>query len=435
MSCQTNKAPRWIDDPPADDDLYIYIVGIGEDDEVFNSVINQLNSRFNIKENRYMTDLLLTLMKDSYNNSPEADNEKLSVLDRWNNKDLNYILVRLERSFFDPIIELYSTKYDDMLNYKHEDEVAADALLELGELYPAAKLYLSALDFMLNQNDEFYTLSIINVMDKITNILDRLEYGKVETFDLLKIAHPIGDNRLFINYISLNGENFSGFLYNINFVEGWETRSRVATVPIRENSLTFVPSSPKVSGRFQIEAKLNLESFINVVKPWVYRDGLSLYLKKYIEHIEGIIQSSYISFDYDVISELQTLPKIISFDNSNISEGVVRFLLEKEEQIQVSPIVYTDDSLISYVREINRITSDLYRYMILGGDTNIDKEEYEGGILYTLTGEIFLVDLYSSTIVINKKITSEFLSQNDDEDLIYLDYGLKVGEIIYNLSF
>lgn len=435
VSCQTNKAPRWIEEPPADDDLYIYIVGIGEDDNVFDSVIDQLNSRFNIKENSYITDLLLNLMKESYNQTLEANDEILSILDRWDNKDLTYILVRLDRDFFDPLIELFSTQYDEMLAYRHENETEADALLEEGELYSAASLYLSALDYMLEQNNDFYTLSILSVIDKLTEVLGRLSYSNIETFDLLKIAHPIGDNKLSINYIATTNENFSGFLYDVNFIEGWETRTRDAIVLIRENSLVFVPPAPKISGTFNIDAKLNLNTFLNVVKPWLYKDGLSKYLNDYIDKIQNIVNDSFITFDYDVISELETLPKIIAFNNENISEGIVRYLLENEQEIQVSPITFNDDSLLNYVREVNRITDNLYRYMILGGEILEDRVIYEGGTLVTLDGEIFLVDLYSSTIITSRKITSEFLVQNDEEDLIYLDYGLKVGEVISTLSY
>lgn len=435
FSCQTNKAPRWISEPPLDDELYIYIVGIGENEDVFTSVVDQLKDRFNIEDNDYLSEMLLKLLKDSYDQTPEANDNKISVLDRWLNEDLIYILVRVDRSYFEPIMELYTTRLDEMLNYQHEDEVEADLLLEDGELFKAAGLYLSALEYMLKQNDPFYDLSIISVLDKLSSILNKINYSNFEKFSLLKIAHPILEDKLLITYQPTENESFDGFLYSVGFIEGWKPRGRVVIIPIRDNNLEFIPPQPKISGKFTINATLNLDSFLTVVEPWSDRDGLSAYIEIYMETVHDILVKSVISFDYDAVSDLQTFPKIISFTNNFVSEGVVRFLLEQDQNVLTSPFEYKNEPLISYIREVNRETLSSYRYMILGGAITRGSEEYEGGTLVTLSSSFSLVDLYEYTVLVTKNITSEFLIQDGEEDLVYLDLGLKMGELIYNLSF
>lgn len=434
-SCQTSKEPGWVLDPPPDDDLFIYATGVGKGDDVFYSVLDQLSTRFNLEHNDYFSSLIITLLKESFERSNSGRNQKVSIVDRWTNDDVIYILSRFTRSFFDPLIILYSTRYNEMLNYSNRDEISGDILFKDGIFYPAVNDYLSALDFMLKEEDDFYTLSIIGVMDKILNIMENIEYENVETFNLLKIAHSLAGSRLFITYTDSVNNDYSGFLYSIDFSEGWNTRHRSIIVPVRDNRLEFIPPLPKLSGVFNISAKLNIDKLTAVVEPWLEKENLGNYLGNYKRDLNRISINSIVEFDYDVISDIQSLPKIISFNNPIINEGVVRALLEVDDISVVSPLTYGEESLLKYVREINKITLDGYRYMILGKEFHEKREEYEGGFLITLTGEFDLVDLYSSYVITSREIFSEYLALPGEEDIAYLDYGLKAGRIIHDLSF
>lgn len=421
--------PLWVTEPPQDDELNIYIVGVGHNDEIYDSVLSQLYERFNIIENEYFANLILTTLHDQ-------KNDNITIIDTWSSDSLDYILVRFNRSFFDPIIELYSIRFDEMVNFIHEYELDADNYLKNGELYSAYNQYTRALEQMLLTEDEFYTPAILKVIDKIKGILNQINYLRVETFSELIIGKPIIDEHFYFKVSNSETQIYNGFLFRINFNEGWSFRNRSATIPVKNNAMLFIPPVPKKSGSLTINSYLLLDDLIVLLTKWSSHSLLSVQIREFHADLESIIAASKISFDYDIKSDINLFTKIISFKNPLVTEGILRFLVEIEDNSVISPLYKEDESFPEYIREVNRITDDLYPYMILGNEINRDITTFdEDGILIKLSGSFYLVDMNSTNILQTQSLSTEFLGVVGEEDLAYLDFGLKAGEVIYSMKF
>jgi len=119
-SCQTNRVPRWVEEPPLDDELYVYIVGVGiNSDKLFQSVLSQIYDRFNIEENKFIHKRIFDELELSSSLSVYDTTAPISVINKWNSPDKEYILVRITRSSYDSLFNLYSQRYPEMINYSN----------------------------------------------------------------------------------------------------------------------------------------------------------------------------------------------------------------------------------------------------------------------------------------------------------------------------
>jgi len=421
--------PLWVTNPPLDDELNIYIVGSGNDEEINLSVINQLYERFEIKDNPYFTNLLL-----SYLNEPDEDN--VSILDRWKSDVMEYVLVRIKRSFFSPILELYTVRYDEMVNYRSEYEVLADEYFEAGDYFSAFNLYKKSLEKMLLEDDEFFTPSILKNIDKIKNILNVLTYSNIQLFKELIIDKPIDTQQFSFDVGGEESINLDGFIYTVEFMEGWNNRVSRARIPIRGNSLLFIPPIPKKSGISTLTSKILLDELIEILSINPSNNSLVNSLLEFKEYINGIVSTSTITFDFQVRSDLNFFPKLIAFENEFVQEGVLRFLLNVGDQPIESPLLKKDMEFITYVRDVNSITSNEYQYLIFSEDLMRETIPFdEDGIVVKMTTTFSLVDLQSSFILETQSVSSEFIGRIGEEDLAYLDLGLKIGEVINKIKF
>ncbi len=175
FSCQTNKVPRWVSETPPEDDIYIYFVGSGSDGG-FESVINQVYERYNIKENEYLYSLLASMLEIAGDQTSFDSTQDLAIIDRWNSDNIGYILVRIKKSFFSSLIDLYTTGFEDMMSYNHDLESDGDDSEKNGELFRAFDNYMKALELMLLEDNEFYSPSIIRIIDKALGVVQNLSY-------------------------------------------------------------------------------------------------------------------------------------------------------------------------------------------------------------------------------------------------------------------
>ncbi|MGL1891150.1 MAG: hypothetical protein OCD02_05950 [Spirochaetaceae bacterium] len=441
FSCQTNKIPSWVTEPPEDDDISIYIVGHGVNNDPeeqikasFESVIDQLYSRFEIPSNNYLNSTLDLLLEEAYKRSLTDFEQKISILDKWNNDENLYILVRINRSFFTPIIELYANRYDEMIDYSHESETLGDKLLTDGEMFKSFDSYLTALGFMLDKEDEFYSHSILDIMDKIYSLVDSIEYRLLESFDTLTIDYPI-QNRLLFEVNDNSNKDYNGFSYKISFTEGWDSRVRVTTIPIRDNFIEFIPPKPLKSGTSEIITILNIDELFNVFTPWQNNHNLESQIGLFKTKLEKLLEESKTSIKYNVKSDLQSIPKLIAFKNGMVLEGVNRFLLDKGNPVEVTPQYQLDEPLQSYLRELDRITDGFYNYLIIGDEIKEVIETQDDQILIKLTGSFSLIDIRTSKILKTESVSAEYSGELGSESFAYLSYGLEVGKIIHELKF
>ena len=137
-----------------------------------------------------------------------------------------------------------------------------------------------------------------------------------------------------------------------------------------------------------------------------------------------------------VSPNFHTASKIVSFINPFINEGVVRSGIEHEEVIHSSIRYIEDESLKNYIRYIKTFTESTASYLILGSDITLERIPYEEGVLITTEGSFSVIDLISESVVGSRNIKSEYLaSPGADNDEAYLDFGLKVGEALYDIKF
>lgn len=451
FSCQTGGKPRWITDPPEDDSLNIYLVGYGYNSDLdlnemkasaFQNVLSEIYSRFSVTDDEFLEKVITAMLDTSFKEATYTTDQKVAIIDRWHNNEELYILVRIRKSFFDPLLKAYTERYDDMITYTHQSESDGDALYEDGMMYKAYLQYLSSLEDMLEKDEGFYIVSISRVLDKIMNIFKSMHYSEAETFSSVYIGEPYylkGEDkpvkRLFFEILGEKGQDYSGFSYEVAFSEGWNNKDKSALVKVIDNGVEFVPPRPKVSGIYTISSEIFLDDIITRLNSWRENSSSSYFVSKFLDDLAELKLSTQISFNYNAESDLGIRPKIISFGNQFINEGVVRYLLENEDSSEAAPYSIEDEVLISYVREINLLTQNKFSYLVLGYEVSSNVEDYGDGIMIKLATEFSVIDLKNSKVILTRKVNSEFIGVPGEEDLAFLDLGLKIGELISQIKF
>lgn len=382
------------------------------------------------------------MLEDSFKETTYTSEQKVAVIDRWSNDDEMYILVRIRRSFFDPLLKAYTERYDEMITYTHQAESDGDSLYEDGSMYKAYLQYLNSLEDMLAKDEGFYVVSISRVLDKILKIFKGMHYSDAETFSSVYIGESFYSKenkkpakRFYFEILGDKEQDYSGFVYEVGFSEGWNSKHKSTLVKIIDNGVEFIPPRPKVTGMYTVKSEIYLDDILSMLNPWIENSSSSYFVSDFIDELSALKKSSLISFNYNAESDLGIRSKIISFDNSFINEGVVRYLLENEDTTEAAPYSIGDETLFSYVREINLLTQNKFSYLILGGDIKSSVEDYDDGIMIKFSTEFSVIDLKNSRVVLSRKINSEFVGVPGEEDLAYLDLGLKIGEMISQIKF
>lgn len=422
FSCQTNKAPIWMEEPPLDDDVHLYI--ISTEDLSWDDVTTQLFKKYALETSDYTFKRVKALLENQEFNT---------IIDTWDSGEVVYQLHRLDREFFEPIMEFYITQYSNMESLYFDREDLIQSQIETLNYYDAIQSYIDFINELFDEESEKNALAILRLMEGLLSLYDGFHLDTVESFSELVRGESVGDNRLGYRY---TGDiNYNGLTYIITFSEGWNLRKRSIKLSLKDSSFSFTPVIPEVRGIYKIEGELSLTKIEELITRGLTFDYLAPYMQEFTNRLNQIRLESSVSLEYTVLSNFHSSTKVISFGNEFIHEGVQRFLLEEEYEVLISPRPKTDETLINYIRDVNRITSNSVRYLILGREINTEDIVLDEGSLYKIDAVIDVIDLRSSQVIQTKKLQTDFLSAEESSDLAYLDFGLKLGELIYNLEF
>lgn len=430
-SCNTNKEPYWVTNPPPDDDLFIYVVGFSEDGDTTNSVIEQLGDRYGF-DSVYIPMVLKHKMDG-------GSSEDVTYIDEWVSDIGTYRLVRVRRSYIEPIVKMFVDELESSINYLSDFESSADVYFQDGEFFKAYELYLRALDSMVNEYSDFYIPALMRTTEKILNIVLPISFSDIETIDKLKVGESLFDkesdqvkSRFYFNIVGLEG-SYDGFPFYSTINQGWDKKEVSTLVPIIGNSFEFIPPVPKVSGGYSFNAGLDLSDLISTLS--TYDGSLNSYFANVVEKLNSLSKSTAVYYQYFAVSDMQSKAKLVSFKPIIAGEGVVRRLLEDETLVELASFQRDEESLEFYIRELNKATNGKFYYLVFCDEIESEALAYDGDILYKLTGNIDIYEIDNYTIVHSQRVSSEFIITPGEEDLAFLDFGLKVGEVISSLEF
>lgn len=430
FSCKTNEEPYWVSNPPPEDDIFFYLVGFSENDDVTNSLIEKLKDKYGF-DSIYIP----MVIRSEY---LKGNSENITNIDEWISETGTYKLVRVRKSYIKPILDTFISNINDAESYISDFENSGDTYYNDGEYFKAYKLYLRALNYMLKESDLFYIPAIIRTMDKVLNILSPINFTNIRTIEKVKVGEAFfsKDNKepvehFFFNINGLNG-SYAGFPFSVVFKEGWDSRERTSTVSILDNYFEFIPPRPKVSGQYGLFVELDLSDLISINSTI---DALDLYFIDVKNKVEDISKKSQLSFTYSAVTNLSNMPKLVSFDPQIAGEGVVRRLLEDDTRVELAPNAKDVESLEYYIRELDRVTEEEFHYLIYCDNIDAESFGYDGDVLLKLSAEFRIIEIDNFHKVYSQKVNSEFIIIPGEEDIAYLDLGLKIGEILSSLKF
>lgn len=431
FSCNTNKEPYWVTEPPADDDFFIYIVAFSEDGDTTNSVIEQLADRYGF-DSVYIPMILKHTMS-------KGSNDDITNIDEWVSDVGTYRLVRIKRSYLEPIFKMFVDELELSLEFISDFEDSGDFYYKDGDFYKAYELYLKALKSMLEKNSDFYIPGIIRTMDKVLEILNPITLSNFEYVNKLTVGKSLFDKdndivkeRFYFDISGLEG-SYNGFLFNVNTNQGWDKKEISSSVPIINNSFEFIPPVPKVSGEYYFNTVLNLKGLTDQITS--YSGSLESYFSTVNQQITTVIKNTTVQRDYSAFLDLEGKAKLISFNPQIAGEGVVRRLLEDETTVELASFLREEESLEFYIRELDKVTEGEFYYLIYCDDIDSEALAYDGDILFKTTGTFKVYEIDNYHVVHAQKVSSEFIITPGEEDIALLDFGLKVGEVISSLEF
>lgn len=431
FSCNTNKEPYWVTEPPADDDFFIYIVAFSEDGDTTNSIIDQLADRYDFDSIYIPMILKYTMSKGS--------NDDITNIDEWVSEAGTYRLIRIKKSYLEPIIKMFVDELDLSLDFISDFEDSGDFYYKDGDYYKAYELYLKALESMFKKNSDFYIPGIIRTMDKILEILNPIKLSNFEYINKLIIGESLFDKendtvkkRFYFDISGLEG-SYDGFPFNIKTNQGWDKKEISSPVPIIKNSFEFIPPVPKVSGEYYFNTSLDLKALTDQITS--YSGTLKTYFSAVNQQITTVVKNTTVQRDYSAFSDLEGKAKLISFNPQIAGEGVVRRLLEDDTIVELASFLKEEESLEFYIRELDKVTEGKFYYLIYCDEIDSVALAYDGDILFKTTGTFKIYEIDNYQIVHSQKISSEFIITPGEEDIALLDFGLKVGEVISSLEF
>lgn len=412
-----------MEEVPEDDELHLYI--IATEDESWSGVAQKLFDKYNLEVSDYTLRRVMELLEKQTNNT---------VIDSWDSGEVVYVLHRLDRDFYEPLMEFYLDNYNNMSNLVLDEESNIDHLLNSHQYSDVIQAYIELIDNLLDEESELYALKVLTLLNDLFTVLDKFSLESGSEFKELVIGEGVGDNSW--THQSKGEGNFDRMVYEITFYEGWSLRERRVSIPIKDGYLNFVPTIPEVTGEYSLSGRLSLPQLEELLLKAANYDFYDSYVSEYRIKLDSVYSRSTISLIYNVISNYHRSTKIIAFNNDFIHEGILRFLLDVEyETVTISPRNFEEESMPNYFRDINRITSNSVDYLILARDVLVDDVVLDEGALYKLEVLLEVVDLHTFQTIWETTVRSEFLSDLDSRDLAYLDFGLKLGEVIYTLEF
>ncbi|MBN2617718.1 MAG: hypothetical protein JXR64_05335 [Spirochaetales bacterium] len=421
VSCKTNKRPLWIDNPPPNDELNIYIVAFGSENRVLELAVDALFKMLELQENSYLKRILLNELELSYKKSVKTD---ASVIDSWISDDkTTYILTRFSRKRFDSMFTLYKTQIDEIESYINVFEESGDLYYLNGEYYAAYLNYIESIDEMIGLNDEFYTMPIIRLLGKLTSILQGFEFYNIETFSLLKTGEKTLPNRLFFNVKS----GYNGFIYTVAFQEDSELRSRVAHIPISNNQFEFIPAIPRISLEYNIGGNLDFPIISSKLVTWESQKNLSLYINDLRDTISSTIKKSSINFNYSANYAIGLEPKLVALENEYLKEGLFKaFNLNNIEVVEL-PVPDKNTNPLLYYRGLRKDSNEFSRYIIIEDDLQIAN----GNILFKYS----ILDLQSEIKIYSNLFSTTYNIDEEELNSKLLEVGEAIGNELYSLKF
>lgn len=430
FSCNTNKEPYWVTDPPPEDDIFLYLVGFSETGDITNSLLDKLKHKYGF-DSAYIP----MVIKAEY---LKGDSEDVSIIDEWISDAGTYKLVRIRKSFIKPILDIFLNNALETENYISDFESSGDTFFDEGDYFRAYELYLRALEDMLSKSDIFYIPAIIRSMNKVLNILSPIEFTNISSFNKVKVGEAYYNKvseeavkRFFFNISGLDG-SYAGFPFSVAFKEGWNSKERISTISIIDDYFEFIPPRPKISGQYRVDVELDLSNLNNINSTIDSLDSYFIDVKKRVADIQN---KSKHSFNYSAVTNLSNMPKLVSFDPAIAGEGVVRRLLEEDTRVELAPFIKNTETLEFYIRELDRVTNGEFHYLIYCNNIDAESFGYDGDVLLKLSAEFHIIEIDNYHKVYSQRINSEFIVIPGEEDIAYLDLGLKIGELLSTLKF
>lgn len=411
-----------MEEPPQDDDLHLYI--ISTEDDSWDDVTKQLFQKYSLEISEYTFNRVKSLLESqSYN----------TIIDSWDSGEVVYQLHRLDREYFEPIMDFYVTQYSNMESLRFDVEDNIESEINALNYTAAINSLIELINNLLIEESEINALVILRLLDELLSLYDNFSLEEDESFTQLTSGEAVGDKRWSFLY---TGEiDYNELTYVIRFSEGWNQRERSLFLPIKDGQISFTPVSPEVKGTYKLEGELYLKGVEDLITKGFTYDYLAPYLSEFRNKLEKIRTESKVSLEYTVISNFHSSSKVISFNNDFIHEGIRRYLLEEEYEVLISPRPREEETRLNYIRDINRITSDSVRYLIMGSNLVVEEILLDEGAIYRLGMTLEVINLRTSQTVFTQSLESEFLADEGRSDLAYLDFGLKLGEVIYTLEF
>lgn len=427
FSCNTNKEPGWVTNPPEDDALYYYFVLITDDGNVLDPLVEVLMERFSF--DNYIQGIVQSILT--------SDSQEIQILDNWDSGTAIYSLVRVKRSFLEPLRESLVTNIQTIEAIQDDFENSGDVNFDKGELYSAYQLYLKSLKGLLERDDFDAIPGIIRVLNKIESIILMLKISDIKTIGPRETGTPFyiidsedPQESLELKFTK-DGYLFKGFIYSIRYMGPQEELS--VNIALGNNSAQFVPPIPVSSGEYKIKGELNLGDLVTVLELGS-RSLVSSYIRSIESTLDEIVKESSVETSFVATTKISSRPLLVSFTPSIVGEGVVRRLLEDEVNVDFVPEI-DPLSREHYLREILTLTSGVYRYMVTGEDFKEERVGIDGDVYQRVEGNFSIIDIFRDTVVYQGNISTEFLMDPDQEDLAYLDIGLLIGEELTSLVF
>ncbi len=432
FSCNTDQRPGWILNPPNDTDEYIYLVSISENEEFIPDMISQLKNRYGY-DNEYIPNIIMSeVFKDDGN---------VVVKDTFSDETGFYKLIQIKKSFLDPLVDLFVYRFEKISSMKSDNEVTADEYLENGKTYSAYSSYLSALRDLLMSDDLEDIPAKIRLFNNLAEIVKPIKISDVSSFDKVYIGESKlsevdrGNREISFSLTGTPGLDYTGFKLITSFQEGYNLRDRVTLIPIVENSYSFTPPAPKQSGEHGIAINMDFEELLQLFDVPARNSYISGYIRPIKNYLESIMENTQLDLTYSAITSLKLMSKLVAVNPSITGEGITRRLLEDGASVQLAPFFKYDESLEYYIRELDFITNGMFDYLVFAENFSENRYIFEDDLLLELSGEFRVLEIDTLHTVLTRSIKTEFIIEDGEEQIAYLDLGLKIGEILSGLEF
>ncbi len=297
ISCKTVKEPDWINNPPKDDEKYLYIVTFSEDDNYIPALVREVKNKYDY-DSELLRDIFIGIFYfKKY--------DEVEILDTYKTETGEYNLFRINRDFFKKI---FRYKNPDTTTFSIYETNGDQELLNLFG-YKAYRNYLARLTELLENPTLENSQEIARLLEKIFSVLEPIKIKDIKIFDTVNLDEvfyikELDEPTKSFNFTLENtGIYLDGFLFNVAFLQGFKNSRSIATIPIRNNGLLFVPPSPRITGEAYIESNIYLEDLAILLKKSNAQYFLWETTNKALEKLEVISSQTRVYFTYQCVGE------------------------------------------------------------------------------------------------------------------------------------